>query len=65
MSKNSTPRKHLNVSFLKNNILSKNNNTNFSSFINIFEENNNTNNTNITNISNYFSQKIKIKNIIY
>ena len=57
MSKNSTPRKRLNVSFLKNNILSKNNNTNFSSFINIFEENNNTNNTNITNISNYFSQK--------
>ena len=61
MSKNSTPRKHLNVSFLKNNILSKNNNTNFSSFINIFEENNNTNNTNITNISNYFSQKNKDK----
>ena len=57
MSKTSTPRKRLNVSFLKNNILSKNNNTNFSSFINIFEENNNTNNTNITNISNYFSQK--------
>ena len=57
MSKNSTPRKRPNISFLKNNILSKNNNTNFSSFINIFEENNNTNNTNITNISNYFSQK--------
>ena len=57
MSKNSTPRKRLNVSFLKNNILSKNNNTNFSSFINIFEENNNINNTNITNISNLFFTK--------
>ena len=57
MSKNSNPRKRLNVSFLKNNILSKNNNTNFSSFINIFEENNNINNTNITNISNLFFTK--------
>ena len=54
MSKNSTPRKCPNVSFFKNNILSKNNNTNFSSFINIFEENNNTNNT----FGNYFQNNL-------